>query len=113
MVWDAQHVRQLRHSLGLTQSEFALALGCRQQTVSEWELGLYLPANAYARLLTSLQNQRDLSAPILHRTTLPVSPAPIVVNAEWRPEKEVTESDDEHESSDSFSFDKPFDPAID
>jgi hypothetical protein len=30
----------------------AEGLGCRQQTISEWELGMYGPKNAYQKLLT-------------------------------------------------------------
>jgi transcriptional regulator with XRE-family HTH domain len=53
-VWDKESIKNLRKSLGMSQAEFAAQLGCRQQTVSEWELGIYLPANAYGKLLESL-----------------------------------------------------------
>ena len=55
MEWDNRRVRELRIKLGFTQAEFAKLLGCRQQTVSEWELGIYSPANAYGRLLSNLE----------------------------------------------------------
>ncbi len=57
MIWDKEKIKNLRVKLGLSQAEFAHRLGCRQQTVSEWELGIYLPANAYGRLLATLQNE--------------------------------------------------------
>jgi len=38
--------------LGLTQQELAEELGTRQQTVSEWETGMYRPRGASSRLLT-------------------------------------------------------------
>jgi transcriptional regulator with XRE-family HTH domain len=57
MTWDKDSVKNLRSSLKLTQNEFADLLGCRQQTVSEWEQGLYTPANAYGKLLTQLRAQ--------------------------------------------------------
>lgn len=41
--WDADRVRALREHLHLTQNQFAERLGCRQQTVSEWECGKYAP----------------------------------------------------------------------
>jgi len=44
-------VRALRHHLGLSQRHLAEELGVRQQTVSEWETGLYQPRGASARLL--------------------------------------------------------------
>ncbi len=50
--WDAECVRALRHHLGLTQQGMAQELGARQQTVSEWETGMYSPRGTSARLLT-------------------------------------------------------------
>ncbi len=49
--WDAGSVRALREHLGLTQDALADELGTRQQTISEWERGLYRPRGASARLL--------------------------------------------------------------
>jgi len=54
VTWNKETIKKLRSDLKLTQVEFALRLGCRQQTVSEWELGLYAPANAYCKLLNLL-----------------------------------------------------------
>jgi DNA-binding transcriptional regulator YiaG len=50
--WDSQRVQALRKHLGLTQSEFSATLGTRQQTISEWETGMYRPRGASATLLT-------------------------------------------------------------
>ena len=50
--WEAMSVRALRRHLGLSQAKMAQELGTRQQTVSEWETGLYQPRGASARLLT-------------------------------------------------------------
>ncbi len=44
-------MRALRQHLGLTQAALSAELGVRQQTVSEWETGLYQPRGASARLL--------------------------------------------------------------
>jgi DNA-binding transcriptional regulator YiaG len=49
--WDKEHIQALRSHLGLTQQEMAAELGTRQQTISEWELGLYQPRGASATLL--------------------------------------------------------------
>jgi len=38
--------------LGLTQEEMADELGTRQQTISEWETGMYQPRGASSRLLS-------------------------------------------------------------
>ena len=50
--WDGNHIRALRSHLGLTQREMAERLGTRQQTISEWEKGLYQPRGASSTLLT-------------------------------------------------------------
>jgi DNA-binding XRE family transcriptional regulator len=50
--WDAETIRSLRRYLGLTQQQMAEELGTRQQTISEWETGMYRPRGGMNRLLT-------------------------------------------------------------
>jgi len=50
--WGSEHIRALRRHLGLTQRELADRLGTRQQTISEWEKGMYQPRGASATLLS-------------------------------------------------------------
>jgi len=50
--WDKERVQSLRRHLGLTQQEMASQLGTRQQTISEWETGMYQPRGASATLLS-------------------------------------------------------------
>ncbi len=50
--WDSEHIRTLRRHLGLTQRELADRLGTRQQTISEWEKGMYKPRGASSTLLS-------------------------------------------------------------
>ena len=50
--WGAQSIKALRRHLGLTQSDMAQHLGTRQQTVSEWETGMYQPRGTAQTLLT-------------------------------------------------------------
>jgi DNA-binding transcriptional regulator YiaG len=38
--------------MGLTQQEMAAELGTRQQTISEWEKGMYQPRGTSSTLLT-------------------------------------------------------------
>jgi len=52
LVWDNRRIRALRKHLGLTQSKMADELGTRQQTISEWEIGMYKPRGTSATLLT-------------------------------------------------------------
>jgi len=49
--WDAPKVKALRSYMGLTQDELAQELGTRQQTISEWETGIYQPRGISERLL--------------------------------------------------------------
>jgi DNA-binding transcriptional regulator YiaG len=57
--WDRQKVQALRHHLGLTQRQMADRLGTRQQTISEWETGLYRPRGASATLLTMIAERAE------------------------------------------------------
>jgi putative transcriptional regulator len=50
--WDAESIRALRKHLGLTQQRMSEELGTRQQTISEWETGMYRPRGGMNRLLT-------------------------------------------------------------
>jgi len=49
--WDRESIRALRKHLKVTQAEMAEQLGTRQQTISEWETGMYQPRGASATLL--------------------------------------------------------------
>jgi DNA-binding transcriptional regulator YiaG len=49
--WDAESIRALREHLGLTQQQMSEELGTRQQTISEWETGMYRPRGGMNRLL--------------------------------------------------------------
>jgi DNA-binding transcriptional regulator YiaG len=50
--WSKEEVRALRQHLNLTQARLAEELGTRQQTISEWENGMYRPRGASATLLS-------------------------------------------------------------
>jgi len=50
--WDRKHIQALRRHLGLTQRGLAHSLGVRQQTISEWETGMYKPRGASSTLLS-------------------------------------------------------------
>jgi DNA-binding transcriptional regulator YiaG len=49
--WDKEAVRALRKHLNLTQAKMADQLGTRQQTISEWEKGVYHPRGISATVL--------------------------------------------------------------
>ena len=49
--WNADTIKALRRHMGLTQTEMSEELGTRQQTISEWETGMYKPRGATRTLL--------------------------------------------------------------
>lgn len=51
----------LRQHLSLTQEEMASELGVRQQTISEWEVGLYRPRGASHTLLSMMAERAGFS----------------------------------------------------
>jgi DNA-binding transcriptional regulator YiaG len=55
--WDAGKVRALRQHMGLTQDELAQRMGTRQQTISEWETGMYAPRGVSERMLGMVAEQ--------------------------------------------------------
>ena len=55
--WNSNRIRALRHHLGLTQRQMAERLGTRQQTISEWETGMYQPRGASFTLLSIVAEQ--------------------------------------------------------
>jgi len=55
--WDAESIRALRKHMGLTQQQMSEELGTRQQTISEWETGMYRPRGGINRLLTIVAEQ--------------------------------------------------------
>jgi DNA-binding XRE family transcriptional regulator len=109
MAWNKDTVRELRQKLKLTQMEFARTLGCRQQTISEWEQGIYVPANAYSKLLDSLALQTEMSRPFLHQK----KPDPV----EQKIKEHVTVA--RLSAQENFQMEAPqdapppFDPAVD
>jgi len=52
--WNNEEIRSLREHLNLTQVKLAEELGTRQQTISEWETGMYRPRGASATLLSMI-----------------------------------------------------------
>jgi len=66
--WDRQRIRALRQHLRLTQTKLAEELGTRQQTISEWETGIYKPRGTSATLLTIVAERSGFKyAPTIKR----------------------------------------------
>ena len=58
-VWDKEKVHALRKHLGLSQVGLAQELGVRQQTISDWEQGIYQPRGASSTLLSIIAERSD------------------------------------------------------
>jgi DNA-binding transcriptional regulator YiaG len=54
--WNSRRIRALRRHLGLTQQQLADQMGTRQQTISDWELGMYRPRGVSSTLLTIISD---------------------------------------------------------
>lgn len=50
--WRKEEIKALRQHLNLTQVKLADELGTRQQTISEWEKGMYRPRGISVTLLS-------------------------------------------------------------
>lgn len=59
--WSKEDVRALRQHLNLTQAQLAEQLGTRQQTISEWENGMYRPRGTSATLLSIIAERSGLT----------------------------------------------------
>ena len=49
--WTPEQIKALREHMGLTQKALGEELGMRQQTISEWETGMYRPRRSTSRYL--------------------------------------------------------------
>ena len=57
MQWNSDLIKALRLHMSLTQGQLAQELGVRQQTVSEWENGVYAPTRATSKYLNLVAEQ--------------------------------------------------------
>jgi len=64
--WNSEHIQALRRHLGQTQRQLAETLGTRQQTISEWETGMYKPRGASATLLSIIAERAKFKYEATH-----------------------------------------------
>ena len=69
--WDSEYIQALRRHLGLTQRGLAERLGTRQQTISEWETGMYKPRGASATLLSIIAERAKFEYQAIPSKKLP------------------------------------------
>lgn len=58
--YDAHEVKEIRHSLGMSQSFFALFMGVSKKTVEAWESGRNMPDGPARRILSMIQADPEL-----------------------------------------------------
>lgn len=63
-------IRSMRKSLGMTQIEFAKAIGSRQSSVTEWESGKSRPGGNYLLKIAALTADEDLKRQLLEASGL-------------------------------------------
>lgn len=95
--WDGAKIKEARKFLRLYQFQLANSLGCRQQTVSDWELGIHTPSKAYQKLLSTIFTKKYLEM----ITTETIREERKKRVAKVRKKKE-TNKIDEHERSNLF-----------
>lgn len=59
--WNSELIRALRRHMGMTQAELAKELGVRQQTVSEWEKGVYTPTRSSFKHLSLVAEKAEFN----------------------------------------------------
>jgi DNA-binding transcriptional regulator YiaG len=59
MGWNKSSIYKLRKHLGMTQMQMAENLGTRQQTISEWEIGMYKPRGMSVTLLNMVAEKSN------------------------------------------------------
>ncbi len=57
VLWDGELIKGLRHHLGMNQAQLAEKLGVRQQTISEWETGVYAPSLKTSKYLNLIARE--------------------------------------------------------
>ena len=66
--WNSDSVRALRAHLGLTQQQMSGVMGTRQQTISEWERGIYRPRGTSRTLLNLIAERAGFEYGTAHQT---------------------------------------------
>ena len=59
--WTGELINGLRQHMGLKQGAMADELGVRQQTISEWERGSYLPSRSTSKYLSLVAERAGFS----------------------------------------------------
>jgi len=61
VLWNATMIKALRYHLKFSQAELADQLGMRQQTISDWEIGSYIPRRSNSKYLTMFADRANFT----------------------------------------------------
>lgn len=59
--YDAEQIKKIRRSIGMSQSLFAAYMGVSGKTVEAWEAGINRPSGAASRLLNMMEMDEHLT----------------------------------------------------
>ena len=59
-IYEADEVKKIRTSTGMSQRTFASYMGVSDKTVEAWEAGTNHPSGAASRLLSMIEKDRDI-----------------------------------------------------
>ncbi len=59
--YEAEEVKKIRNSTGMSQKVFASYMGVSDKTVEAWEAGINKPSGAASRLLTMMEMDENLT----------------------------------------------------
>lgn len=66
--YDNTQIKEIRTSVGMTQSLFADYMGVSSKTVEAWEKGINHPTGTACRLISMLENKTFESLPFIKKT---------------------------------------------
>lgn len=67
VTWDKDRIRTLRYHLNMTQEEMSKEIGTRQQTISEWETGIYRPRGTSVKVLNMVAERSKFRYEVVRR----------------------------------------------
>ncbi len=59
-IFEAEEVKKIRHSIGMSQKVFASYMGVSDKTVEAWEAGTNHPSGAASRLLSMIEKDKEI-----------------------------------------------------
>lgn len=59
-VFEADEIKKIRNSTGMSQKVFASYMGVSDKTVEAWEAGINHPSGAASRLLSMIEKDKEL-----------------------------------------------------